>query len=52
MSAQLALLGVLLAPVLQAAFVLSLQRPPGLRDVTHIGFALVTASPRSRFALT
>ena len=43
MSAQLALLGVLLAPVLQAAFVLSLQRPPGLRDVTHIGFALVTA---------
>lgn len=43
MSAQLALLGALIAPVLQAAFVLSLQRPPGLRDVMHIGFALVTA---------
>lgn len=48
MSAQFALMGALLAPVLQAAFVLSLQRPPGLRDVVHIGFALVTAAFAAR----
>jgi len=43
MSATFALFGVLIAPVLQALFVLALQRPPGLRDVMHIGFALATA---------
>lgn len=43
MSAELALLGVLAAPVLQALLVLVLQRPPGLRDTVHILGALVTA---------
>ncbi|MBC7767734.1 MAG: hypothetical protein H7124_03025 [Phycisphaerales bacterium] len=43
MSAEFALFGVLLAPVLQALFVLALPKPPGLRDVLHIGFALATA---------
>jgi len=43
MSAELALVGALVAPVLQALLVLALARPPGLRDVMHIGFALLTA---------
>lgn len=43
MSPEIALLGVLSAPVLQALFVLALPKPPGLRDVLHIGFALVAA---------
>lgn len=44
MSATLALLGVLGAPVLQALLVLALPRPPGLRDVLHIGLSLATAA--------
>ncbi len=43
MTASLALILVLATPVLQAFAVLILSRPPGLRDVTHIGFSLVTA---------
>ncbi len=38
-------LGCLLAaPLVHAAAVIALARPPGLRDVTHIAFALITAS--------
>lgn len=43
MNAELALIGVLAAPVAQALLVLVLQRPPGLRDVVFIASALVTA---------
>lgn len=43
MSPNLALLIVLGAPVLQAALVMLLARPPGLRDVIHIGFSVLTA---------
>lgn len=43
MSVELALLGVLVAPVVQALLVLALPKPPGLRDVIHIGGALFTA---------
>lgn len=41
MSAELALLGVLGAPVLQAALVMLLAKPPGLRDLVHILFSLI-----------
>jgi multicomponent Na+:H+ antiporter subunit D len=43
MSAELALLIVLGAPFAQAALVVLLARPPGLRDVIHIGFSLLAA---------
>jgi multicomponent Na+:H+ antiporter subunit D len=43
MSAELALLGVLGAPVTQAALVMLFARPPGLRDVIHIGFSVFAA---------
>lgn len=43
MTPELALLGSLGAPVLQAAFVTALPRPPGLRDVLYIGLALLGA---------
>jgi len=43
MSADLALLGVLAIPVVQALLVLALPRPPGLRDVIHVAGALLTA---------
>ncbi len=43
MNAELALWGVLSAPVLQAALVIAFARPPGLRDVIHIGFSLFAA---------
>lgn len=44
MSAEAWLIVALAAPVAQAAFVMSLARPPGLRDVVHIGFALLMAA--------
>lgn len=44
MSAEFALLGAIGAPVLQALLVLALARPPGLRDVIHIGFSLFVAA--------
>jgi len=44
MSPGIALLIVLIAPVLQAALVMVLARPPGLRDVIHIGFSMATAA--------
>jgi multicomponent Na+:H+ antiporter subunit D len=43
-SAELALAGAVAAPVLQALLVLALARPPGLRDVVHVGLSLVTAA--------
>lgn len=43
MNAEIALLCVLGAPVLQAALVMLLPKPPGLRDVIHIGFSLFAA---------
>lgn len=43
MNAELALLGVLGAPVLQAALIMLLPKPPGLRDLIHIGFSLFAA---------
>jgi multicomponent Na+:H+ antiporter subunit D len=42
-SAEIALLAVLSAPVLQALLVLACSRPPGLRDVVNIGFACAAA---------
>ncbi|MEJ0060489.1 MAG: proton-conducting transporter membrane subunit [Terricaulis sp.] len=44
MSAEIALFVALGAPVLSAVLVLLLPRPPGLRDVIHIGFALLLAA--------
>lgn len=43
MTAHVLLLAALGLPVLQAALVLILARPPGLRDVVHIGFSLALA---------
>ncbi len=43
MSPELALMCVLGAPIVQAALVLALPRPPGLRDVIHIGGSLFVA---------
>ncbi len=43
MSATTALIGVLAMPLVHAALVLAFARPPGLRDVAHIGGALATA---------
>ena len=43
MSAAFALWVALGAPVLQALLVLALARPPGLRDLVHIGFSLLLA---------
>ena len=43
MSALVALACVLGLPVLQAVLVVVLARPPGLRDVVHIGFSLAVA---------
>lgn len=43
MTAELALLATLVTPVLGALLVVVLARPPGLRDVVHIGFAIVLA---------
>ncbi|MBX3509992.1 MAG: monovalent cation/H+ antiporter subunit D family protein [Hyphomonadaceae bacterium] len=43
MTPSLALIAILAAPLVQAVLVLVLSRPPGLRDVTHIAGALVTA---------
>ncbi len=40
MSLAVAIIGLLTAPLLQALCVWALQRPPGLRDVIHIGFSL------------
>src|SRR5690349_383675 len=44
MSAALILALALGAPLLQAGLVLALARPPGLRDVVHIGFSVVLAA--------
>jgi multicomponent Na+:H+ antiporter subunit D len=43
MTPELALLGMLATPVIGALLVVLLSRPPGLRDVIHIGFAMVLA---------
>lgn len=43
MSNELALMIALAAPALGAVLVTLLSKPPGLRDVIHIGFALITA---------
>jgi multicomponent Na+:H+ antiporter subunit D len=43
MSPALILLAAIFAPVVGAAFALALPRPPGLRDVIHIGAALACA---------
>jgi multicomponent Na+:H+ antiporter subunit D len=43
MNAEFALMCVLGAPVVQAALVMAFARPPGLRDVIHIGFSLFAA---------
>ncbi len=43
MNYELALMGVLAAPVVQALLVLALPRPPGLRDLAYFAAALVTA---------
>lgn len=43
MSAGIALLCVLAAPLLQAVLVMVLRKPPGLRDLVHIGFSLFAA---------
>jgi multicomponent Na+:H+ antiporter subunit D len=43
MSAALAFAFLLAAPAVQALLVMALSRPPGLRDVVHIGGALVLA---------
>jgi multicomponent Na+:H+ antiporter subunit D len=43
MSAEFALMALLGAPALQALCVMIFSRPPGLRDVVFIGFALVIA---------
>jgi len=44
MSAELALLAVIAAPAAQAVLVMVLSRPPGLRDVTHVGASLFVAA--------
>lgn len=44
MTPELALLGVLAAPVAHALLVAILARPPGLRDVIHIGFSILLAA--------
>lgn len=44
MSAELALAGVLGVPIAHALLVLLLSRPPGLRDVTHVLGAALTAA--------
>lgn len=43
MSAELALIFLLAGPAAQAVLVMVLSRPPGLRDVVHIGGALLVA---------
>lgn len=43
MNAEIALFCVLGAPVLQAALIMLLPKPPGLRDLIHIGFSLFAA---------
>jgi multicomponent Na+:H+ antiporter subunit D len=43
MTPQLALAAVFALPLLHALAVVTLSRPPGLRDVLHIGFSLATA---------
>jgi multicomponent Na+:H+ antiporter subunit D len=51
MSSETILLLVLGAPVLQAALLLALPRPPGLRDVIHILFSLAIACGAVNLAL-
>ncbi|HRP10711.1 MAG TPA: hypothetical protein PLK37_06735, partial [Terricaulis sp.] len=43
MSVELALIALLAAPVAQALLTMALARPPGLRDVVFIGFAIAIA---------
>lgn len=43
MSAELALIALLAAPVAQALLTMAFARPPGLRDVVFIGFAIAIA---------
>lgn len=43
MSASLALFVIVAAPIVQALLVMLLNRPPGLRDVIHIGASMVVA---------
>lgn len=43
MNAEIALIGVLGAPLVQAALVILLRKPPGLRDLVHIGLSLIAA---------
>lgn len=43
MTAQLALLGIIAAPLAHALLVIVLSRPPGLRDVVHFAGAAVVA---------
>ncbi|MFT3726296.1 MAG: proton-conducting transporter membrane subunit [Terricaulis sp.] len=43
MTPAIALAAIFFAPLIQAALVMLLPRPPGLRDVLHIGGSLVTA---------
>lgn len=50
MSAQWALLCVLGAPLVHALLVILLSRPPGLRDVVHVGSSLVVAFAAFRLA--
>jgi multicomponent Na+:H+ antiporter subunit D len=44
MSAELALAGAMGLPFVQALMVLTLSRPPGLRDVVNIGFSILAAA--------
>ncbi|MGE0596616.1 MAG: proton-conducting transporter membrane subunit [Hyphomonadaceae bacterium] len=43
MSGEWALIGVIALPIVHALAVALLSRPPGLRDVIHVGFALAQA---------
>lgn len=48
MTAEIALIGILLAPLARAALVLLLARPPGLRDVMFVSLALFSAACGAR----
>jgi multicomponent Na+:H+ antiporter subunit D len=43
MNAEFALIGILASPAIHAFAVVLFSRPPGLRDVTSMGFSLLTA---------
>lgn len=48
MTAEIALIGILLAPLARAALVVLLARPPGLRDVMFVSLALFAAACGAR----